>query len=214
MKPLSSNISRPLIRAAYFLPLLVAILLLILAAVPHIFYYYEGDPKQSQGLFELMSGVWDFSMNQLNGELESTPDTMYFPYIMVFYIVASWICVILYALVAIPAALCSMIAFAFPPTSKNANQAKRWLQLFCPNRATFVIFQLLPIFPACFPLILERCQRTMFAMDLHVYYDLGISDWLLVSILVCIPIVLWLILLPSQSEEHMDMYRLYKSKKQ
>lgn len=213
MKSLSSKLSRPLIRVAYFLPLIVAVLLLILAAAPHIFYFYEGDPKQSQGLFELMSGVWDFSMSQLGGTAENTPDTMYFPYIMIFCIVLSWIFIVLYALVAIPSALCSLIAFTFPPTSKNANQAKKWLQLFCPNRATFVIFQLLPIFPACFPIILERCQRTMFAMDLHVYYDLGLPDWLIVGILVCIPISLWLILLPSQNEEHMDMYRLYKSKK-
>lgn len=213
MKPISSKISRPLIRASYFLPLIVAVLLLILAAAPHIFYFYEGDPKQSQGLFELMSSVWDYSMSQLGGAVESTPDTMYFPYIMVACIVLSWIFTALYALVAIPSALCSLIAFAFPPTSKNANQAKKWLQLFCPNRAAFVIFQLLPIFPACFPILLERCQRVMFAMDLQVYYDLGAPDWLIVSILVCIPILLWAILLPSQSEEHMDMYRLYKPKK-
>jgi len=213
MKPISSKLSRPLIRAAYFLPLVVAILLLIFAAVPHIFYFYEGDPKQSQSLFELMSSVWDYSTAQLGGKVESTPDTMYFPYIMIFCIAVSWLSIFLYAIVAIPCALCSLIAFAFPPTSKNANQAKRWLQLFCPNRATFVIFQLLPILPACFPMILAYCQRTMFAMNLQVYYDLGIPDWLLVAVLVCLPIVLWLITLSSQSEEHMDMYRLYKSKK-
>ena len=212
MNALPSKPTRALIRIAYFLPLLIAVLLLVFAILPHLFYFYEGDPKQSKGLFELMSDAWDFSFKQLDGTIESTPDTMYFPYLMIFSVALSYVCVFLYALAAIPSAICSLIAFTFPPTSKTSNKAKRWLHLFCPNRTTFAIFQLLPIFPACFPLILERCQRTMFALDLHIYYDLNLPDWVIVSIAVCIPLILWLALLPAQDREHMDMFRLYKSK--
>lgn len=213
MKQLPSRAARPLIRFAYLLPLLVAVALLILAAAPHIFYMFDGDPRESKSLFELMADTWDFCNKQLDGAFETTPDTMYFPYIMMSYIVVSWIIILLYAIVSVAASLCSLIAFSYPPASKNANLAKRWLHFFCPNRGTYVIIQLLPILPAFFPPILEHFQRTMFAMNLTIHYELSVPDWLAVSVPLLVSIVLWLCLLPAQRDEHMDMYRLEKTKK-
>ena len=213
MKQLPSRAARPLIRFAYLLPLLVGVALLIFAAAPHIFYMFDGDPRESKGLFELMADTWDFCHKQLDGAFETTPDMMYFPYIMMSYVVVSWIIILLYAIVAVASAACSLVSFTYPPTSKNANLAKRWLHFFCPNRVTYVIVQLLPILLAFFPLVLEYFQRTMFAMNLSIHYELNAPDWLLVTILCLVSIVIWLCLLPAQRNEHMDMYRLYKPKK-
>ena len=154
MNRISSKAARPLIRFAYLLPLIVGVFLLVYAAAPHLFYVLDGDPRESKGLFELMADTWDFCHKQLDGVFEITPEAMYFPYIMMTCIVLSWISCFLYAIAAIPSAICSLIAFSYPPTSKTANFAKRWMQFFCPNRGTYVFFQVIPIFSACFPLIL------------------------------------------------------------
>ena len=217
MKPLSSKVARPLIVIAYLLPVLIGIFLLIWANIPHLFFFDKAnnDPKMSQGLFDLMGRTWDACVGQLNGSFETTPFNMYFPYIMIFAIVVSWLCIFLYAVTVVPTAVCSILAFAYPPTSKNANLAKRWLHFFCPNRITYIIFQLLILVPACFPILLESCQQTMFPemANIFIYYDFVLPDWLLVGALTVIGIAFWLILLPAQRDEHMDMYRLYKAKK-
>ena len=49
--------------------------------------------------------------------------------------------------------------------------------------------------------------------NIFIYYEFGLPDWLLVGGLVVIGLALWLILLPAQRDEKMDMYRLYKAKK-
>jgi len=214
MKPLPSKVARPLTVAVYLLPLLVGIFLLIWAVLPHMFYFLPpDDPRESLSLFDIMGDTWDTCGVLLNGN--TTPENMYFPYIMGFCVILSWISIILYAVAALPAAICSVVAFCYPPTARNANLAKRWLQIFCPNRCTYVIFQLLPIFPALFPIVLTACLRSMFpgGEKLVLLYEAVIPDWVLVGALVLFQTVAFLLLIPSQKKERMDMFTIYKSKK-
>ena len=212
MKRLPSSVACPLIRISYLLPFLFGILLFIHACIPHIFFLQDGDPKETQNLFELMSSTWTTCSYMLDGKLEVVADAMYFPYVMKTAVVLSWISIFAYALMAIPSAICSMVAFSFPPTARQANRAKRWMQFFCPNRVLFVFLHLLPLIPASFALILETCFRQMMAMKVTVHF-IGIGDLLFTGILLAISILLWLLLLPAQNQERMDLYRLYKAKK-
>lgn len=219
MKQLPSSLSRPLIRITYCLPLLFGIVMLIHASVPHVFYIYMQDnvPNmgEDQSLFGLMSSTWKLCTAWIKGTAEGTaegtPNAFYFSYMMNTAVVISWIAMVLYALTAIPAAICSFIAFSFPPTSRVSNQAKRWLQLFCPNRVLYVLALLLPLIPTSFSLFLQFGYRKLMHYDMTVHYQ-GISDLALAAILTAISLAAFLLLLPAQRDEQMDMYRLCKPK--
>jgi len=49
--------------------------------------------------------------------------------------------------------------------------------------------------------------------EIQRLHFIGIGDLLFTGILLAISILLWLLLLPAQNEERMDLYRLYKAKK-
>jgi len=66
----------------------------------------------------------------------------------------------------------------------------------------------LPLLPASFSLILNLAYRKIMHYDVDVHYD-GISDILLAAIFSAISIAAFLLLLPAQNDEQMDMYRLY-----
>ena len=210
MNRLPSSISRPLIRIVYLLPLIFGGFMLTWVFVPHLFFLQDGDPKVTQSLFDLLSGAWTTCTHMWNGEAQISPDAMYFPYVVGISVILSWICMALYALVAIPAALCSFVAFAYPPESRPATRAKKWMQFFCPNRAVYVLLQLAVLFPACFPQIEVACLRTMMAMNVTVHPIIGLSDHWLIGILVAVSLGLWLLLLPAQASEKMDLFRIFK----
>lgn len=213
MKDLPSPLRRALIRLSYLAPVLCGIALLIYACVPHIFFLYNGEPFETMNLFTLMSNTW----GECNALLESTEDVsvnaVYFSYIMNFFVILSWICIVLFALFALATAITSTYAFSQPPTAKQTNRTKRWLQFFCPNRPLYVISCLLPLIPAAVPLILEKCYTSLLYYDIKVYF-IGVADLILAAIAAVLCVGSFLALLPAQSREHMDMYRLYKAKKE
>ena len=213
MKSLSAKVARPLIRLTYFLPLIVGILMLIWACIPHIFFVYNKIPtKENHNLFGLMANTWKECNTLLDGTTEGSGNAILFSYLMNFCVVFAWVCILVYAAVAIAAAICSTRAFSFAPTAKESNRAKRWMQLFCPNRGLYVFIQLLPLFPAAFPLILAHAYRALLGYDMTAGF-IGIPDLLLTALLTLLAIAAWLCLLPAQNREHMDLYRLYKAKK-
>ena len=51
---------RALIHLFYLLPLLFGVALLIYAAVPHLWFVYDGEAYSTMDLFELQGNAWDF----------------------------------------------------------------------------------------------------------------------------------------------------------
>ena len=102
-----------------------------------------------------------------------------------------------------------MVAFSFDPTSRTANRTKRILQLLCPNRVTYLLLPLLPLFSSLFPQLLLWLYRYQ-GMNIRLY-SFFVADWILVLIFAVINAVVFILLLPMQSETHLDLFRIYKS---
>ena len=206
---LSSPTKRALIRLCYLLPAITGAALAIWAFIPHLFFKFNSIGK-TQSPFTLICERWDGCQTILNGAEASGPAIAY-SFTVSALIIISWIFLILYAIVAAAAAICSTVAFSYRPTEKEANRAKRWMQFFCANRVLYVSTLLLPLLPAAFPNILLACYRKQMLYDASLYF-IGPSDLLLAAIFVTLNIASFLVLLKAQNEEHMDMFRLYKAK--
>lgn len=201
------------IRVVYLLPLVLGLLLLLFALIPHTYFVYKDAAYENQSLFTLLGNTWDECRSMLKNEA-ATQYAQYaiaFSYIMLTVVILVWIFDIVYAAYAILTAVFSIRAFSVSPTDRIANRSKRWLHLLCPNRFCYVILGLLPILQGFFPSILSYCYRTRLGLDMRVYY-LGIHDPIVTSVLVLLTQGAFLLTLRAQSREHMDMFRLYKKK--
>ena len=212
MKRLPKPLRRALCRTAYLLPLLTLAILLIHAAVPHVFFLLDGEPYETMSTFTLLGNTWEQCQDLLDSTKEVSVEALYFSYTMNFFVIISWVATVLFAILALSSAILSCYAFSLSPTDTRTNRAKRWMQFFCPNRPLYVITCLLPLLPAAFPYILEHFYQSMLYYDIKVYF-IGPADLLLTGIAVLLTVASFLALLPSQSAQHLDMFRLYKAKK-
>ncbi len=213
MNALSSPARRVLIRIAYWLPAISGLILLIYACVPHLFFIYNDTALDTLSVFELVGNTASQCGSITNGTAEGSNTAIVFAYIMTFFVILFWIAVVAYTVMALTAAITSSYAFSHAPTAKETNRAKRWMQFFCPGRVVYVIDNLVLLLAAAFPHILLYFYQTQMGytdMSLHFF---GPSDLLLAAILVTLNSISFLALLPAQAEEHMDMFRLYKAKK-
>ncbi len=206
----SSALRRTWIRLSYLLPALTGLVLLIFFCVPHVFFMLDGEPHATLSPYTLLCRSWSESQG-LREAQSATPAATTFAMLISVVVALSWILMIVYAIVAIAAAVCSTVAFSYGPTDRNANRAKRWLQFFCPNRALLWLSALFPLLPAAFPYILLACYRKYLLYDMSLHF-IGPSDLLIASIATVLNLTLMILTLRAQSEEHMDMYRLYKAK--
>lgn len=204
--------ARTLIRIAYLLPVISLVGLLIHFAIPHIFFLWKDEVYETVNLFGLMGNTWRECRVATDLSVDGSVESLYFSYVMSFFVILSWVCIVLFAILAVASAVFSCRAFAYAPTDREANRAKRWMQFFCPNRVLYVLTCLLPLIPAAFPMILEACYRKFFFYEIEVLY-IGPADLLTAAIAVLLCVGSFLALLPAQSREHMDLYRLYKAKK-
>ena len=212
MKQPSSALSRALIRVTYLLPALFGLCLLILAFVPHVFFMYNGKLQPTNSPFVLMSNTWEATTPVVSAATQSSSTTYFFSLIMTVLTVLSWVCIFIYASMAIASAICSTVAFSCAPTDRLANRAKRWMHFFCPNRVMYVVSNLLLLLPAAFPNLLAHFYRTQLGYDVKVFF-IGASDLLLAVIFILLSTAAFLALLPMQAREEMDMYRLANRKK-
>ena len=213
MKQLPSPLARACIRIAYLLPALFGLVMLILAFVPRVFFFYNGEVYDTQSTFALMGNTWRESQTMLDASSQGSGGAYFFSLIMSVLVVLSWISIIVYASMAIASAICSTAAFSAAPTDRFSNRSKRWMHFFCPNRVLYVISNLLLLLPAAFPYFLQHFYRTQLGYDMKPFF-IGPSDLLLAGIFVILNLASFLALLPAQARERMDMYRLYKSKKE
>lgn len=209
MKRYSNPAHRALIHLCYLLPALFGIGLLIYAAVPHLWFVYEGEAYSTMNLFDLQSNAWDFYEKIEAGAVEHSAAVVWFEELLPIVSALFWILPIVYALVASMITVCSIVAFSFEPTSRTANRTKRILQLVCPNRVTYLLMPLLPLFSALFPQLMLWLYRWQ-GMNIRLY-TFFVADWILVLIFAVLNALVFILLLPMQSEEHLDMFRIYKS---
>ena len=209
MKRYSNPAHRALIHLCSLLPAIFGIVLLVYAAVPHLWFVYDGDAYSTMDLFELQSNAWEFYEQIKTGAIESTAAVVWFEQLLPVVSALFWILPIVYALVAAMITVCSIVAFSFEPTSRTANRTKRILHLICPNRVTYLLLPLLPLFSALFPQLMLWLYRLQ-GMNIRLY-TFFLADWILVLILAVLNAVVFILLLPMQNEEHLDMFRIYKS---
>ena len=209
MSNMSVRARRALIHLCYFLPALFGIASLVYAAVPHLWFVYDGEAHSTMSLFELQSNAWDFYEKIQSGAIENSGAVVWFEQLLPVVSVLFWLLPIVYALVVILITGCSIVAFSFEPTTRIANRTKRVLHLVCPNRATYLLFPLLPLFSSLFPQLLLWLYRWQ-GMSIRLY-TFFLADWILVLIFAVINAVVFILLLPLQSEARMDMFRIYKS---
>ena len=207
---LSSNARRAWIRVVYLLPLIVGLVCLLLAFIPHLWFNYGGEVYETMSPIKLISNTWSLCNDTLKAEAGEA-DAIFFSYIMIVFCVLVWISVILYAIYAVMVAIFSIRAFSAPPTNRTANRSKRWLHLVCPNAVCYVLFGLLPIFPSFFPYILSHFYHTRLWMDMKVFF-FGPPDPVWAIFLVFLLELSFLLTRAMQAKEHMDMFRLYKKK--
>ena len=212
MKQLPTSVARPLIRLCYLLPAITGLILLIWAIAPHMFFLFNGIPfENDHSLFSLMGNTWSQCVATMSGDAEASANALYFSYSMIAVTALSWIAIVGYTVPAIASAVCSCVAFAYQPTAKEANRAKRYLRFLCPNRALYVLSNLGVLLPAFFPQILIAAYRSLFNYNMEVFYY-GPPAWLIALLCLLLNLAAFLLSLPDQARTHMDMFRLYKAK--
>ena len=209
MRHYSNPTHRALIHLCYFLPAIFGVLLLVYAAVPHLWFVVDGEAWSTLNLFDLQNNAWEVYEKIEAGTVENSTAVTWFQDLLPVVSALFWILPILYALVVAMITVCVIAAFSFEPTSRASNRTKRILQLVCPNRVTYLLLPLLPLFSSLFPQLLLWFYRWQ---DMNVrLYTLFLADWILVLIFAAINATVFILLLPMQNEEHLDMFRIYKS---
>lgn len=203
---------RALCRLAYLLPFIVGVILLIWASLPHVFFVKDGEAHVTMSLFRLLRNTWTDCRTVMSGTTENTAAAAYFSYIMSACVVVSWLSIAAFALNATVSAFCSFSALGKNPTAPEVNDAKRWMKFFCFNRVWLAITLLFPILPTLFPIILAHMYRKIFVYNITVHY-FGPPAWIVVILLSLSQFALFVATLRAQSEEHLDMFRLYKARK-
>ena len=212
MKRLPKKLRRFLCRAVYLLPLLFAVLLLIYAALPHLWFIHEMELRETQSLFSLQANTWEECRTLLEGEIQGSSYAVYFSHVMRVVSVVFWVGIVLYLLLALLSAVCSTVAFSHPPTHRTSNRAKRVLHLFCSNRILYLVLNLAPLLWAFFPQIVLYAYLVFFGYRSTVHYFF-LADWILALAACAISIAAFLLTLSMQSDERLDMFRIYKAKK-
>ncbi len=200
---------RALIRLAYALPFLLMIALTIYAALPHMWVLYNGSAQPNISLFELVGRTSEVC-NETLANAEATNSDLAFANTMNIACIVYWILYALCWLFAIAVATCSLVAFSFPPTHLDCRRTKRVLHLLCPNRVAYLIFCALPILPALFPYVLLYCYRTYSALEIGLGSE-PFDAWVAALIAAILSIALFVLTLPWQRDEKLDMFRIHRS---
>lgn len=206
---MSNNTSRLLIRLSHWLPVFNGVALLVYALIPHLWFVYEGEAYTTLSLFQLAENTWLECRTIRQNAVKYSGAQRLFAQEMTTVTVLFWVFLVLYFILAIATAAGASYAFSKKPTDRLSKRAKRIVSLFCPNRVCYVLFQLLPLFCGAFPYFLVGF-RSKTEEIFTVHYEI-ISDLLLAGILIGCSILLYLILLPQQKKQQMDLFTVYPS---
>ena len=200
-----------LIRLAYLMPIVCGVILLFLAAVPHLFYQAGNDVYATLSLFQLLDNTYTEGVKFLTGTAKGTTVDFYFYLVMLSFFALSLLCMILYGFFAIFTAV--MTGYVWTPhavPTVRGNNLKRAYRIAVPNRGFFTFFQLLPIVPSVYPYFLQIFSKRILGMEMKVFYY-GIPDVIVVAVLAAASVTLFFVTLSAQKENKMDLFRIYKT---
>ncbi len=193
-----------LIRLAYLLPILNAVVLLILACIPHLFYLSEGEVYDTLSLFRLMGNTY------AEESIKETTAGLYFSFAMLAVWWISVACIVLYGIFCIATAAMTYSAWTpYRTPSKLENQLKRAYRIVVPNRGFYAFFHILPLIPSLFPYFLQLFAKYMLGQSMRVYY-IGIPDFVVVLLLAAVSLTLFFVTLSDQKHNKMDLFRIFK----
>ncbi|MBQ5773174.1 MAG: hypothetical protein IIW07_06715 [Clostridia bacterium] len=211
MKPLSPTSARRVIYAAYLLPAISFLLLLLYALIPHLYFIYQDTAHETMSLFTMVQNTW----RECQGALVSTGSSvaaMRFSYTMSIAVILFWVALALHGVIALASGICALYAFSKSPTDRLSNRAKKLLRFVCPNRVCFLLGGLLPLLYTTFPFVLRHAYREQMSMPISIYTTTHLADVIPAALLVLLGTSLFLATLPLQGREHLDLFRLYKQK--
>ena len=198
------------VRLAYLLPLLSAVALLILAATPCFFFQSRGEAFESMSLFGVMTNTYENCKGFLDGTASGSTSALYFSYVMSAILLVSLILMVLYAVFILFTAL--LFPFIWTPNAPGhptVNQLKRAYRILVPNRGCYVVCNLLPILPSCFPYFLELFYNKLLGDPATLHY-LFLPNPIITAVLCALSVTLFLTTLTAQRENRMDLFRIYK----
>ncbi|MBQ9784427.1 MAG: hypothetical protein IJW29_02895 [Clostridia bacterium] len=202
---------RILCGVAYVLPLILGILLLVYASVPHLWFVHEHAAHETLSTHTLKENAVGAVESVLDDPDAATAPNRNFAYAVKISAVVCDVAAGLYLFIMALTALCTCVAFLLPPTHRYANRAKRILYFVCPNRITWLLSHALPVIPALFPHLLVHWYAQFQGLSMRVHFD-PMADWIAAVIAIALSVALYMLTLPWQVEEHLDMFRIYKSK--
>ncbi len=211
MSRLPRGVRRALCGAAYLLPLILGILLLVYAATPHLWFVYDHVAHETMSTAGLKQNALETCQPILDAPDKASLPDRNFAYAVKVSAVAYDVSVWLYTFIMALTALCTAVAFLLPPTHRYANRAKRILRFVCPNRICWLLTHLLLILPALFPHLLVLWYSQFQGISMRVHFD-PFADWIVALLCAVLCAALYILTLPWQAEEHLDMFRIYKPK--
>ena len=206
MTPLA-NKRRFWIGAVYFLPLILGLILLIWALVPHVFFIYGNDAKDTMSVFEIMGNTWSQCRQTIKTVGKNSATAIYFSYAMLATVALSWLAVIGNVIVAVCSAICAGVAFSNPAAEPSARAASRWMRFFCFNPVIYTLTCCFACIPFFVPLLLEWFYRNWFVYEMTLHY-FGPPSWLVALVLALTSGVTFAATRRLQREERMDLFAI------
>lgn len=199
-----------LVRLAYMMPLLSAVILLILAATPCFFFQSRGEAFESMSLLGVMTNTYENCKGFLDGTANGSTSALYFSYVMTAILFVTVAVMALYAVFVLFTAL--LLPFAWTPNAPGhptVNKLKRAYRMLVPNRGCYVVCNLLPLLPSCFPYFLELFYNKLLGDPATLHY-LFLPNPIITAVLCALSVTLFLATLTAQRENRMDLFRVYK----
>ena len=205
----SSPARRVLLRTVYLLPLLLFLTFCIYASLPHLWFVYDRQAYDTMSLFDLQGNTWEACAGYRNSGEAALVN---FGNVMAAASILFWVALVVFGVFAVLVAVCSLSAFALPPASPLSNRIKRISGLIAPNRLSYLILSVLPLLPAFFPQVLALASRSFLGVSTRAHAH-PLHAWVLMLILILVNLAAFLLTLPWQSEERLDLFRIYRSSK-
>ena len=201
----SDNKRRFWIGAVYFLPLAFGMVLFIWALVPHLFFIYGDDAKETMSLLELMRNTWTQCRQTLKSVGKNSSTAIYFSWAMLAMVAFSWLTVIGNAVVSICSAVCAGVAFSKPADDPTVRCVGRWMRFFCFNPVIYTLTCCAACVPFFVPLLLEWFYRNWFVYEMSLNY-FGPPSWVVAVVLALGSGVTFAATRRLQREMEMDLF--------
>ncbi len=196
-----------LIRLTYLLPLFLSALLLLPMLIPHFFYYQEKQFSVTLNLPDLLGYLWSETGNILSTSGSENMSVYYLAILGKALVILSWVLLVWYAVFAVSTAVLSIWTFAGQPTEKG-NLAKRVYRILVPNRGFYIACCLIPVPISLMPFFYRLFAEKMAGSITSVAFY-GPPDIVYAGIAAVFSILPFCLLLRSQKERKLDLFRIY-----